>query len=123
MLLSVRQGDAAAFDRNWAQLSVYYGDARGLVAPSPREAALTALHLLSLLVQSRIGQFHTQLEVVPPEVQASPEVAQVRERAAAAAEPLLPRVLCAVCVACAWVGGAAATVAWAAGGTSASPLP
>lgn len=80
MLLSVRSGDEAAFERNYAQLRVYYGDARGAagLAPSGQEASLTGLNLLRLLVQGRTAEFHTELEVVPPELLAAPEVAQVR---------------------------------------------
>ncbi|KAL4425703.1 hypothetical protein ABPG75_009719 [Micractinium tetrahymenae] len=77
VLLAVRQGDEAAFERNYAQLRVYYSDARGLLPPSPQEAALTGLNLLRLLVANRIAEFHTELEVVPEEVRAAPEVAHV----------------------------------------------
>ena len=78
VFLSIKQGDEAAFERNYVQLRVYYGDARGLLPPSDQEATVTALNLLRLLVQNRIAEFHTELEVVPAEVQAAPEVAQVR---------------------------------------------
>ncbi|KAL4445895.1 hypothetical protein ABPG77_009094 [Micractinium sp. CCAP 211/92] len=77
VLLAVRQGDEAAFERNYAQLRVYYSDARSLLPPSSQEAALTGLNLLRLLVANRIAEFHTELEVVPEEVQGAPEVAQV----------------------------------------------
>lgn len=77
--LSVKQGDEAAFERNYAQLRVYYADARALLPPSDQEASLTALNLLRLLVQNRIAEFHTELEVVPQQVLASNEVAQVVE--------------------------------------------
>ena len=76
--LSIKQGDEAAFERNYSQLRVYYSDARALLAPSGQEAALAGLNLLRLLVQNRIAEFHTELEVVPPEVLQRPEVAQVR---------------------------------------------
>jgi hypothetical protein len=61
------------------QLRVYYADARALLPPSDQEASLTALNLLRLLVQNRIAEFHTELEVVPQQVLASPEVGQVVE--------------------------------------------
>ncbi|EFN57735.1 hypothetical protein CHLNCDRAFT_142990 [Chlorella variabilis] len=79
VFLSIKQGDEVAFERNFAQLRVYYGDARPLLPPSDQEATLTALNLLRLLVQNRIAEFHTELEVVPPAVQAAGEVAQVVE--------------------------------------------
>jgi 26S proteasome regulatory subunit N12 len=79
VFLSVKAGDAAAFERNFSQLRVYYGDARGLAGlpPSPHEPTLCALNLLRLLVANRIAEFHTELEVSPPEVAATPEVAHV----------------------------------------------
>lgn len=79
VFLSIKQGDEAAFERNFSQLRVYYSDARGLAGlpPSESEATLTALNLLRLLVANRIAEFHTELEVVPPEVQAAAEVGQV----------------------------------------------
>ncbi len=39
---------------------------------SPNEAALTGLNLLRLLVQNRIAEFHTELEVIPPEARLPP---------------------------------------------------
>lgn len=80
VLLSVRSGDEAAFERNYAQLRVYYGDARGVagLGPSAAEAQMTGLNLLRLLVQGRTAEFHTELEVVPQELLGAPEVAQVR---------------------------------------------
>lgn len=65
VFLAVKQGDEAAFERNYAQLRVYYSDARGLagLAPSGQEATLTGLNLLRLLVANRIAEFHSELEV------------------------------------------------------------
>ncbi len=37
-------------------------------APASQEVALTGLNLLRLLVQNRIAEFHTELELIPPEV-------------------------------------------------------
>lgn len=36
-----------------------------------------SLNLLRLLVQNRIAEFHTELELIPDEIQAAPEVVQV----------------------------------------------
>lgn len=63
VLLAVRQCDEAAFERNYAQLRVYFSDARGMLPPSGQEGALTGLHLLRLLVANRIAEFHSELEV------------------------------------------------------------
>lgn len=41
---------------------------RTLIPSSPNESALTGLNLLRLLVQNRIAEFHTELEVIPTEV-------------------------------------------------------
>lgn len=77
VLLAVRQGDEGAFERSYAQLRAYYSDARGALPPSGQEGALTGLNLLRLLVANRIAEFHSELEVIPEEVLAAPEVAQV----------------------------------------------
>lgn len=79
VLASVRQGDEAAFDRNFAQLRPYYLDARSAIPLSPQEALLSGIHLLVLLVQNRIAEFHTAVELLPDEVLATPEVAQVAQ--------------------------------------------
>ena len=79
VLSSVRQNDDAAFDRNFAQLRSYYLDARSAMPPSSQEALLSGLSLLVLLVQNRIAEFHTTVELLPDEILATPEVAQVAQ--------------------------------------------
>ncbi|GAB4816975.1 hypothetical protein N2152v2_004021 [Parachlorella kessleri] len=79
VLLSIRQQDEAAFERNFNQLRVYYSDARRLLPPSNQEALLLSLNLLRLLVQNRIAEFHTELELLPAELQHASDVAQVTE--------------------------------------------
>eukprot|EP00887_Chlorella_sp_A99_P000939 scaffold5.g939.t1 len=101
VLLSIKQQDEVAFERNYNQLRTYYTDSRTALPPSdqarraaafqcrsgrgsrlaarPLERMLVSLNLLRLLVQNRIAEFHTELEVIPDEVQAAPEVAQVVE--------------------------------------------
>lgn len=79
MLLSIRGGDEPGFERNYAQLRAYYGDAADLLPPSAQQGTLTALHLLRLLVQNRIAEFHTELEGAAAPLLAAPEVAQVVE--------------------------------------------
>jgi hypothetical protein len=68
VLLSIRLQDEVAFERNFNQLRVYYADARGLLPSSDQEPLLLSLNLLRLLVQNRIAEFHTELELLPPEV-------------------------------------------------------
>ncbi len=40
--------------------------------PSPREPELLGLNLLRLLVANRIAEFHTELELISPEVRPPP---------------------------------------------------
>lgn len=58
-------GSTAA--RNWGS-ERHRACRRKLLPPSPNEAVLTGLNLLRLLVQNRIAEFHTELEVIPAEV-------------------------------------------------------
>lgn len=41
---------------------------RSMLPPSPQENLILALNLLRLLVQNRIAEFHTDLELIPAEV-------------------------------------------------------
>ena len=66
-LFAVSQQDDAAAERNFNQLRPYYSDCAGMIPPSPRQALLTGLNLLRLLVQNRIAEFHTELELIPNE--------------------------------------------------------
>ncbi|KAI9164250.1 regulatory particle non-ATPase [Blastocladiella emersonii ATCC 22665] len=66
-LLSIRQGDIVAFERHYAQLATYYIDYAAVLAESPRHLMLRGLHLLSLLAQNRIAEFHAALELIPPQ--------------------------------------------------------
>jgi 26S proteasome regulatory subunit N12 len=56
-----------------AQLKVYYTDCASLLPESPRQYPLLGLNLLRLLAQNRIAEFHTELELLPPGLQASNE--------------------------------------------------
>lgn len=67
-LLSIRTVDIPAFERFVAQLKVYYSDATTL-APSTRQFPILGLNLLRLLAQNRIAEFHTELELIPTELQ------------------------------------------------------
>jgi len=79
VLFSVRQNDDIAFDRNFAQLRPFYLDARSALPPSSQEALLSGLSLLILLVQNRIAEFHTTVELLPEDILATPEVSQVAQ--------------------------------------------
>ncbi|GBG83232.1 hypothetical protein CBR_g36847 [Chara braunii] len=69
VVLSVRQRDEVAFERHFLQLKTYYTDTRHLLPVSPQEYPILGLNLLRLLVQNRIAEFHTELELLAPEAQ------------------------------------------------------
>ena len=64
VLLSIQLRDLKAFQRNIAQLRPYYADYASLLPPSPRQADLTGLHLLYLLSQNLLADFHSELELL-----------------------------------------------------------
>ena len=74
VLFSVSQKDEAAVERNFNQLRVYYADCRGAMPASPQENLVTGLNLLRLLVQNRIAEFHTELELIPAAAQADKHI-------------------------------------------------
>jgi|AntAceMinimDraft_1070359.scaffolds.fasta_scaffold99441_1 26S proteasome regulatory subunit N12 len=74
VLFSVSQKDEAAAERNFNQLRPYYADCRHVMPASPQEHLVTGLNLLRLLVQNRIAEFHTELELIPAAAQADKHV-------------------------------------------------
>ncbi|CAL5442751.1 unnamed protein product [Camellia sinensis] len=68
VVLSVKIEDQDAFERDFFQLKPYYTDAQQLLIdrlpPSPQEYPILGLNLLRLLVQNRIAEFHTELELL-----------------------------------------------------------
>jgi len=70
--LSLKVGDMNAFERHIAQVKTIYFDYK-LVIPDPKnQAVLTGLHLMHLLSQTRIAEFHTALETVAPALHSHP---------------------------------------------------
>lgn len=67
VVLSVKNEDQEAFERDFLQLKPYYTDTRGILLPSTEEFPILGLNLLRLLVQNRIAEFHTELELLSPE--------------------------------------------------------
>ena len=65
VLLALELRDSAAFDRNFAQLQPYYTDFKTQIPASQNEALLTGLHLIRLLADGRMAEFHSALELVP----------------------------------------------------------
>ena len=66
-LLSVKSGDMDGFERHFAQLRVYYSEpsVAGALPPSPLMYPLLGLNLLHLVVESRLSEFHSELELLP----------------------------------------------------------
>jgi hypothetical protein len=58
---------------------------RSLLPPSPQEYPMTGLNLMRLLVENRIAEFHTELELIPDEVRLHHKVQQCRSAAACVA--------------------------------------
>jgi 26S proteasome regulatory subunit N12 len=71
VLLAVADGDLDAFGRNMAQLQPYY-TAGGSMQSSTRKAHITGLNLMHLLVENRLSEFHSELELLSEEDATSP---------------------------------------------------
>jgi len=65
-LLSVEAKDEAAFERHMNQVKIYYHDYAHLLPPSERKGIIIGLLLLNLLSQNKLGEFHTEMELIPP---------------------------------------------------------
>ncbi|XBI48865.1 hypothetical protein VPH35_112522 [Triticum aestivum] len=65
VILSVKMEDQDAFERDFCQLKPYYMDTCGTIPPSSEEYPIMGANLLRLLVQNRIAEFHTELELLP----------------------------------------------------------
>jgi len=71
VLLSVKQKDQVLFERQMSQLKTFYTDTKALLPPSEQELPIEGMNLLRLMVQNRTAEFHTQLELLSPEVRAA----------------------------------------------------
>jgi hypothetical protein len=70
--LSLKVGDMNSFERHISQVKTIYFDYK-LAIPDPKnQALLTGLHLMHLLSQTRIAEFHTALETVAPTLHSHP---------------------------------------------------
>jgi len=66
VLLSIKEKDSEAFERDFAQLKAYYTDSRNAaVGESERKYPLLGCNLLRLLALDRLAEFHTELELIP----------------------------------------------------------
>ncbi|OWM85200.1 hypothetical protein CDL15_Pgr027987 [Punica granatum] len=95
VILSVKMEDQDAFERDFFQLKPYYTDARELIPPSPQECPILGLNLLRLLVQNRIAEFHTELELLSPSAMENPCIQHAVELEQSFMEGAYNRVLSA----------------------------
>lgn len=63
--LSIEQKDESSFERYVAHLKTYYNDYQVLLGDSEWKWPILGLHLMALLAQNNISEFHTELELVP----------------------------------------------------------
>ena len=70
-LLSIKTMEIPAFERYVAQLKIYYADFATTLPQSQRQYPVLGLNLLRLLAQTRIAEFHTELELIDTAVQHS----------------------------------------------------
>ncbi|CAM9171436.1 unnamed protein product [Hapterophycus canaliculatus] len=71
VFLSARDGDSDAFQRHMAQLKPFYMDFVSQLPASPNQSAVRGLNLLFLLVENRLAEFHSELELMDDEERAS----------------------------------------------------
>ncbi|KAE8649215.1 26S proteasome non-ATPase regulatory subunit 8 homolog A [Cucumis sativus] len=95
VLLSVKVEDQGAFERDFFQLKPYYTDAHNRLPPSPQEYPILGLNLLRLLVQNRIAEFHTELELLSPSALENPCIKHAVELEQSFMEGAYNRVLSA----------------------------
>lgn len=62
---SIRRRDLAGFERHVSQLKMYYNDPQPELQNSEQKYPILGLYLLHLLASDRIGEFHTELELIP----------------------------------------------------------
>lgn len=59
--------DVFSFERYVAQLKSYYFDYANILKESDYKYTILGLNLMRLLAQNRLGEFHTELELFPPD--------------------------------------------------------
>mmetsp|Transcript_39024 Transcript_39024/g.112065 ORF Transcript_39024/g.112065 Transcript_39024/m.112065 type:complete len:292 (+) Transcript_39024:153-1028(+) len=62
--LSIRRRDISGFERHVAQLKMYASGGSSGLEPSANQHPIQGLYLLHLLAADRIGEFHTELELI-----------------------------------------------------------
>ncbi|KAJ1477881.1 COP9 signalosome [Baffinella frigidus] len=64
-LLSVAKEDIPGFERHYALVKSCYADYSSVLKASENQHQLQGLNLLCMLAQSKIAEFHTELELIP----------------------------------------------------------
>ena len=64
-LVSAQSEDIEGFERHFAVVKSCYTDYAGVLPQSEKQYELQGLNLLCLLAQSKIAEFHTELELIP----------------------------------------------------------
>ncbi|KAJ7968871.1 26S proteasome non-ATPase regulatory subunit 8 [Quillaja saponaria] len=95
VVLSVKTEDQDAFERDFFQLKPYYTDARNRLPSSSQEYPILGLNLLRLLVQNRIAEFHTELELLSSDALENPCIKHAVELEQSFMEGAYNRVLSA----------------------------
>ena len=73
VLLAVRAEDLDAFGRTVTQIQpYYYGDDKKIA--TPRKLLVTGLYLMHLLVENRLSEFHSELELLTEQEASSPYI-------------------------------------------------
>ena len=67
VMASVEKRDISGFEHYMAQLKHYYLDYKSLLEPSAYANQLMGLNLLCLLAKNKLAEFHTEIELLPPE--------------------------------------------------------
>ena len=67
VLWSIATGNIDSFERYFTQLKCYYFDYAAHLPDSPYQFQILGLNLLNLLAQTRLAEFHTELELLPVE--------------------------------------------------------
>ncbi|EKX40397.1 26S proteasome regulatory complex, subunit RPN12 [Guillardia theta CCMP2712] len=71
-LVSAQSEDIEGFERHFAVVKSCYTDYAGVLPQSEKQYELQGLNLLCLLAQSKIAEFHTELELIPVDVWENP---------------------------------------------------
>ena len=66
-MASIEKSDISGFEHYMAQLKHYYLDYKSLLEPSAYANQLMGLNLLCLLARNKLAEFHTEIELLPPE--------------------------------------------------------